>query len=342
MADANPEVSAELAKARAATGIEDEAEMSSDESDIEETETSDTEEDTVVPAKKPKASEEEESGEEDEDAENDSEEGEEHSESKPDAPAKKSSPLKAAFTQIGELRKGQTATIAALADLATAIKDLKTATPATKDEATSEVKATVKDLIEKAKDAGADSEWLANFAETLRGEMKAEFEKEIGPLKALAEKGADAASKLDEKAQLAARQKAEANTFGNEWESIMPDLKKAYPNATQELLADARAEMRKLAMSKDYGGESLDGKENVGKTPMPLDYILYKERAKFDTLLKVKVGRSGENGSRDFSNDDDGEDEVDLSPDTMTPAKLKKYELKKQKSFEQPGIEIVS
>jgi hypothetical protein len=338
----NSEVSPELAKARAATGIEDGAEIHDEKSDLDESE-SESEKDESDTSKKSKASEEDEDEDENEDDKDDSDDDKEKSSSskKSDTPAKNRSPLKAAFKQIGELQKGQKAIIAGMTEFATAMRDFKSATTTAKPEAKAEVRASVEDLIARAKASGADANWLTEFARTIREQMKGEFDKELAPFKEALEKTGKTATQLEAEKLANDRVKVEASTFNSEWSKFGDDLKKSYPNATEEMLTDAKTEMRRLATSKQYGGESLDGTENKGKQPMPLDYILYKEKQKFDTLLKVKTGKSGQSGGRDMGDDGDDEDDVDLTPDTMTPAKLKKFEARQAKHREELPLEII-
>lgn len=104
---------------------------------------------------------------------------------------------------------------------------------------------------------------------------------------------------------------AEVDHFNGEWDSLVPSLRKQFPNATDSMLEEAKKVMDETAHSKKY--HSYD-----------LDYVLFKEGQKFETLLKVAPGKkSGETAksvgtaAEDVGSEDDNDSEVDL--EDMTP-----------------------
>lgn len=103
--------------------------------------------------------------------------------------------------------------------------------------------------------------------------------------------------------------------FNKEWDSILPDLRKQYPNASESQLALAKEEMDKLSHSKEFH-------------KYPLDYIVYRQSKKFDTLLKVVKGRSGEATVRGSEGVNET-GEIDLDPENMTPEKMKQHQARR-------------
>lgn len=109
-------------------------------------------------------------------------------------------------------------------------------------------------------------------------------------------------------------QKKDAETahFNGEWQAALPTIKTLYPNATQSMLDEARAELDKLSHSKDFHTYSL---EDIVASP--------RNKKTFDTLLKVagkakngevgkRVGESPE--ERPVEDDDNIEDIENLTP----------------------------
>jgi DNA-binding transcriptional regulator YiaG len=256
--------------------------------------------------------------------------------SKSDASAKPSRPLRTAFQQIREIRRemnsSNTEMAKALQGIAELVAASKTGTVAEKAEA----KVDVDTFLAKAKDAGVDEEWLKGYTETLLASSKAEIESLIKPLREELDATKKTASDLQAERAAQKLQRTETGIFVQEWGEQLSSLQKEFPNATPELLREAQTLMRTLSTSKEYGGTEYDPSTGkmIGpeKAPMPLDYILFREKAKFATILNVKKGSSGERPTTDpAEREDTGKSEdIDLNPENMTPTKWKEHEKRKQ------------
>jgi len=110
-------------------------------------------------------------------------------------------------------------------------------------------------------------------------------------------------------------EKQAEESFNQEWDSFLPNLKKQYPNATDSMLKEARGKMDELAHSKEHHTHEMD-------------YILFKEAKTFETLLKVAPkNKSGEDNKQVYVNRQDVDDEetmVDI--EDMTPEIMKQRE----------------
>lgn len=261
--------------------------------------------------------------------------------SNPNPPAKKKggSPIKTAFKIIGE----QGTQIKQLTDsVAQVLEALKP----------KEVAAAKEDLIDKLatelEAAGQNPETIKKIAKAVRESTIQEL-RDQGLLvteKPKEELSAEDREVLDEsKIELSTRK--EQTAFNNtEWPTILGQLKKEYPNASESLLLQARDEMFKIATSEEGGvvikKAETDAQGKVIKQgvvkPYPLDFLLHQNRPKFDTLLKVAKGpRTSEGGSKDIDNghEDDGspesDDNVSMSLDDQNPEtflKMQKAKLK--------------
>lgn len=96
--------------------------------------------------------------------------------------------------------------------------------------------------------------------------------------------------------------------FSKEWESQGETiLVEQYKDATPKQLKEARALLASLAISADYG-DTRGNKEGVQEhTAYPLDYIIYKEADRFDTILRNPKKKTFEN-SGSISDEDNTED----------------------------------
>ena len=133
-------------------------------------------------------------------------------------------------------------------------------------------------------------------------------------LEAFEKEGKD---EVDPKAEKEKAEKREIQYFGEEWQDFLPALKKQYSNATPAMLKEAAKEMYRKARSRDYG--------NVpGVHPAyPLDYIFFKEKKAFDTLLRVSSkNASGPTGTHDVETEDI---KIDLTDPNLTPAQFQRY-----------------
>ena len=98
--------------------------------------------------------------------------------------------------------------------------------------------------------------------------------------------------------------------FDTEWTSVIPVLKAQFPNATDEQLAQAKKEMDALSHTEKYS-----------KTE--LDYIVFKEKAKFEKVLFSPKQKTFESGRAvDMSTTD----EFPIFSNDMTPAQFEAFE----------------
>lgn len=118
---------------------------------------------------------------------------------------------------------------------------------------------------------------------------------------------------------------AAAQHFQEEWNGYVPVLKKSYPNAGDDELAQARELMDAIAHSEE-GGVLVNENQIRG---YPLSYLLFQNKDKFDTILKVAAKRRGTEGSSKEMFDvegDENEDSEDMDMETMNPSKWKRHE----------------
>ena len=220
---------------------------------------------------------------------------EEIKEARQERPAQPSSVEKAIFSQLKEMRD-----------------ELKTLKPAEKAEA----KEVIDDITALAEKRGLDKEGLAEIAEVLEKSILGKLETTGKLSKDLP---TDVQDKLKQLDSILADKKArdEADHFEKEWLGVLPDLQKQYPNAKAGELAEAKKILDEISHSKEHHAHDLD-------------YILFKEKNKFETILKVaKNSKSGETSSKQIA--DDSDITLDLNPEEMTPEKAKAYELRRLK-----------
>ncbi len=143
---------------------------------------------------------------------------------------------------------------------------------------------------------------------------------------------ADKLKLLDEVQEQNLLAKEEAH-FNGEWDKVVPTLKKKYPNATDEMLAEAKKVMDDLAHGKKHYKHDLD-------------YILFKNPKKFATILKAAPkNKSGETSKRVKEDaEETGSEEKTLAPiESMTPERMKKMEKEDQEDMvdeEHDGVTI--
>lgn len=122
---------------------------------------------------------------------------------------------------------------------------------------------------------------------------------------------------VDPKAEKEKAEKREIQYFSEEWQDFLPALKKQYSNATPAMLKEAAQEMYRKARSRDYG--------NVpGVHPAyPLDYIFFKEKKAFDTILRVSPkNASAPTNSHDVETEDV---KIDFTDPNLTPAQYQRF-----------------
>lgn len=215
-------------------------------------------------------------------------------------PAKNERPLKAIFSQIKELRNGQES-------LATIIKGLQD--NSTKKETVN----AIDEISTLAEKRGLDAEGLAEIISLAQKKVLEDLEKN-GKLSNKLSPEVEERLKLLDELQAERKVQAEVEHFNKEYVAYLPELQKQYPNAKAAELAEAKVVLDELAHSKEFRDKDLD-------------YVVYKNRSKFDALLKVaKHSKSGETSSKQMVDDTDEEFEIDLDPENMTPEKAKAYE----------------
>jgi hypothetical protein len=136
-------------------------------------------------------------------------------------------------------------------------------------------------------------------------------------LKEKLEKLESGKEELDEAKIKQDAERKEIEYYREEWSDFLPNLKKQYKNATPSMLKEAAQEMYKLARSRTYGNVQ-------GEHPAyPLDFVFFKEKKVFDTLLRVSPkAKSGETG-----HDIEGEDNetIDFTDPNLSPAKYQRF-----------------
>ncbi len=169
---------------------------------------------------------------------------------------------------------------------------------ASAEAANAEIEAAAKELGEEL---GLDTPGIAKI---LKKAVELSSKKSVLPKEIV-----DKLKELD-KLTAQSRQAEEAAHFGKEWGAL--NIQKQYPNASPAALKEAQELMDTLAHSKQHHKHDLD-------------YILFKNKAKFDTILKTAgKGKSGETGKR-VGRTEEAESEEDeamvdienLSPDVM-------------------------
>lgn len=155
-----------------------------------------------------------------------------------------------------------------------------------------------------AEELGIDAKGLAKIlraTQKLNGKGKFELPKDIqDKLKTL--------DNLQEREKI----QAEEAHFDKEWSAVMPEIKKQFPNASESELSEARKLMNTLAHSKEFH-------------KYDIDYILYKNKSKFETILKVAgKSKSGERSKAirednyEATDDDDNLPNIeDITPEMM-------------------------
>lgn len=121
----------------------------------------------------------------------------------------------------------------------------------------------------------------------------------------------------DAKVEKEKAEKREIEYFSDEWRDFLPALKKQYSNASTAMLKEAAQEMYRKARSRDYGLVP-------GVHPAyPLDYIFFKEKKAFDTILRVSPkNASAPTGTHDVESEDI---KIDLTDPNLTPAQFQRY-----------------
>lgn len=92
-------------------------------------------------------------------------------------------------------------------------------------------------------------------------------------------------------------QETQSVQFSREWDSFKPILEKEFPAASKEEIEKAQKLMDKLSHTDGIGGRKFkadDGNEQLD--PYPLDYILFKNRDKFEEVMTAKRKKGLESG----------------------------------------------
>lgn len=334
----NPGVDAGLAKAREAMGMMDGAKDPSLDIQPDDEKSEEQGNEPKAPAKpeaKTESKDEDESEEdESEDEEDDEAKGEEdesdQSSDKPPAKHKPSVFEKAAFTQIGELRKlvtDLTKTVSTFVEKggAKAEAAVEAAGEAVSDAVTA--------LMKEAEEKGSDPNFVKKLATTLRVDIEKDLESK-GLLRKDLPTDVQEKLKLLDDIQKERAEQSQASSFGNEWDVLVPTLQKEFPNAGANELAAARKLMDEISHSAK-GGVVLDEKKAIIKG-YPLDFILHQNRKAFEAILKIAKGnKSGEGESHEIKGEEENEEEeLNLDPENMTPDKFRKLQKQRVKDSE--------
>ncbi len=290
--------------------------------------------DTSTQKQKPEpeedAEEEESEDEGDEDEEDEDEQKEEKSSSKR---PKNTDPMKAMFGLFKDLRK----------EMREELKDIRSSLTPKEREATEEAEDTLDKTLKQLEEEGFETGPLKKFGDALVEKITKNLKTQGLSLNDLPEELRDALknlSKLSEKDKKVEMETADAELFTGKWNDFLPTLSKQYPNATKEMMSEARDLMDEISHSA-AGGIVNEKSQTI--TPYDFEYILYKNRTKFDTLLKVaKSHKSGETESKTVKTEEEYEtpeddSDIDLDPENMDPTKMKKWEERKLKNKDKFG-----
>jgi len=298
------DTAAEVAEAQK---LEDLTGMGIPQDEIVDTEQSETESESKEEKPKAKAEEAKAKGKTDEDEEEvDDEDEEEATTSSQKRPAKSERPLKAAFKQIGELREEFRSSLSE-------IKQLLSKTP--NSEAKKEAKEAVDEIAEFAsRYEDTNPEGLKELLSVFEKQVMANLEKSGKLSKDLPE---DIKEKLKLLDTIQAEKKAKEETlqFESEWNKLLPEIRREYPNASESLIAEAKQKMDEIAHTKEFH-------------KYDLDYVLFKNKPVFNTLLKLAKSKSFETSSKQINKEENDEEDIDLDPENMTPEKMKAYNKK--------------
>lgn len=121
--------------------------------------------------------------------------------------------------------------------------------------------------------------------------------------------------KLLDKYEADNKEKTETAHFQKEWNGLLPAITKQYPGATQAILAEAMKLMDDLSHSKKFHDKDLD-------------YVLFKNRDKFDTVLKVSPKNKGGEAGKTMAEQDieEGDEEQLTDIENLTPDIMKQRE----------------
>lgn len=112
--------------------------------------------------------------------------------------------------------------------------------------------------------------------------------------------------------------------FNSEWKSFAPTLSDAYPKMSAVQLEEAKTLMDELSHDDATGGLRVTGKDGKPRLqPYPLDYIMFKNKSKFDSILSAGKRRGLE--SADVTSYEISDDSVDMSTARGIEAADKKY-----------------
>lgn len=119
-------------------------------------------------------------------------------------------------------------------------------------------------------------------------------------------------------------QTEQENIFNSEWGKALPELKKSFPNASEDQVKAARDLADTLAHSKKYHRYDMD-------------YIVFREKAQFDKILFSPRNRSfdeGEHKSNASIGDDIGTELPDMTNiSDMSPAEFEKAEQARERAI---------
>lgn len=106
--------------------------------------------------------------------------------------------------------------------------------------------------------------------------------------------------------------------FNGEWGAVLPSIKSMFPNASDEQIAQVKAEVDKLSHTEKYH-----------KTD--LDYIVFKEKARFEKIAFSPKQKTFESGRPQAKTEEDFDGSAPANIADMTPAQFADYEKKREK-----------
>jgi hypothetical protein len=110
--------------------------------------------------------------------------------------------------------------------------------------------------------------------------------------------------------------------FDTQWNTVIGDIKKSFPNATDEQIKTAQKEMDKLCHTEKYHTYDMDA-------------ILFKEKAKFDKILFSPKQKTFESGRPAHTEQDENDVSVPDNIADMTPAQFAAFEKRRDAAYDQ-------
>lgn len=172
------------------------------------------------------------------------------------------------------------------------------------------------DIKSLAKELDFDESKVKRIIEVARKGLDASPEEK----KALAEVQTELTTLREEK-----EQRQQEAIFNGEWGALTKTIREQFPNATDEQIAKAKADMDELAHSEKY--HELD-----------LDYIMFKEKDRFAKTLFSPKQKTFES-ARQPAPDTDSDEWPEINYSSMTPSQIESAEKRRAAILDRSGGE---